>query len=143
MQSAGLCGPQPPAAEARYSHSLIHAVSPQAAARIYYKGICDSPSRAVRRRPTAADCNSLYARLRPPPSANSSLQKPIILKKNTNNNKKSTQIVVRYNYLYYFWDKRSVEIRRESRCCCQKPWKVESKTAIRGCPVGSLPRPDW
>jgi len=26
---------------------------------------------AVRRRPLAADCNSLYARLRPPPSANS------------------------------------------------------------------------
>ncbi len=81
MQSAGLCGPQPPAAEARYSHSLIHAVFPQAAARIYYKDICGSSNRAVRRRPHAADCNSLYARLRPPPSANSPLPKPIILKK--------------------------------------------------------------
>ena len=81
MQSAGLCGPQPPAAEARYSRSLIHAFAPQAAARIYYKGICDSSSRAVRRRPHAEDCNSLYARLRPPPSANSPLPKPVILKK--------------------------------------------------------------
>ena len=73
MQSAGLCGPQPPAAEARYSHSLIHAVSPQAAARIYYKDICGSSNRAVRRRPHAADCNSLYARALLPPSANSML----------------------------------------------------------------------
>jgi len=36
--------------------------------------------------------------------------------KNTSNNKKSMQIVVRFNYLYYFWGKRSVEMRRESRC---------------------------
>ena len=70
--------------------------------------------RAVRRRPTAADCNSLYARLRPPPSAN----RTPAGRKNTSNNKKSMQIVVRFNYLYYFWGKRSVEMRRESRCCC-------------------------
>ncbi|NBJ06764.1 hypothetical protein D1647_11330, partial [Alistipes sp. Z76] len=56
--------------------------------------------RAVRRRPTAADCNSLYARLRPPPSAN----RTPAGRKNTSNNKKSMQFVVRFNYLYYFWD---------------------------------------
>ena len=27
---------------------------------------------------------------------------------------------------------------RESRCCCQNRGKLESKTAIRGYPVGSL-----
>ena len=64
--------------------------------------------RAVRRRPTAADCNSPEGSRSPPPSANS---KPAgrRITKNTSNNKKSTQIVVRYNYLYYFWGKRSVE----------------------------------
>ena len=29
--------------------------------------------------------------------------------RNTNNNKKSTRFVARFDYLYYFWGKRSVE----------------------------------
>ncbi len=47
--------------------------------------------------------------------------------KNTSNNKKSMQIVVRFNYLYYFWGKRSVGMRRESRCCSRKPEKFTVK----------------
>ena len=44
-------------------------------------------------------------RLRPEICAENLKKSP----ENTKNNKKSTQIVVRYNYLYYFWGKRSVE----------------------------------
>ena len=49
--------------------------------------------------------------------------------------KKSMQFVVRFNYLYYFWGKRSVEMRRESHCCRRKPEKFTSLTAIRRCPI--------
>ena len=46
--------------------------SPQATARkLFHYDVCGSLSRAVRRRPTAADCNSPMARACPPPSANS------------------------------------------------------------------------
>ncbi len=82
---------------------------------------------------------------RPPPSANSGPADPKFAPKisknppKTRKYKKSMQIVVRYNYLYYFWGKRSVE-RRESHCCLVN-LEIYSPTAIRGCPVGSLPRP--
>ena len=66
-------------AEARYSHSLI-ARAPQAAARKYII-ICIATLRGSR---------TLKSHKNPPPE-------------NTKNNKKSMQIVVRYNYLYYFW----------------------------------------
>ena len=119
MQSAGLCGPQPPAAEARYSHSLIHAVSPQAAARIYYKDICGSSNRAVRRRPHAADCNSLYARLRPPPSANSPLPKPIILKETQITTKKA-RVLLLVSIICTTFGASDPSKRRESRCRYRK-----------------------
>ena len=49
---------------------------PQAATRKHFHHyICGSLSRAVRRRPTAADCNSPPARACPPPSANSRQKK--------------------------------------------------------------------
>ena len=58
--------------------------------------------RAVRRRATAADCNSPRARAALRRRRTASLRAPKS-QKNTSNSKKSTQIVVRYNYLYYFW----------------------------------------
>ena len=129
-------------AEARYSHSLIHAVSPQAAARIYYKGICDSPSRAVRRRPTAADCNSLYARLRPPPSANSPLPKPIILKKTQITTKKARKLLYDTIICTTFGtsDPSKYDVNRVAVSV-----NVENlhSDGNKRSPVGSLPRLDW
>ena len=99
------CGPQPlPRGGPLFA--FAHCASPRSP-RPEYRCLFVKQAlrlRAVRRRPTAADCNSLYARLRPPPSAN----RTPAGRKNTSNNKKSIQFVVRFNYLYYFWGKRSV-----------------------------------
>ena len=61
---------------------------------------------------------------------------------NTKNNKKSIQFVVRFNYLYYFWGKRSVK-RRESRCCYRKRRKFTvcdnkrmSQRVVNHAPIG-------
>ena len=80
---------------------------------------CSSENRAGcslgARRPAIRTAHSRgLRRLRPEICAENLKKSP----ENTKNNKKSMQIVVRYNYSYYFWGKRSVEMRRESRCCC-------------------------
>ena len=65
------------------------------------------------RRPAIRTAHSRgLRRLRPEICAENLKKSP----ENTKITKKSMQIVVRFNYLYYFWGKRSVEMRRESRC---------------------------
>ncbi len=130
-------------AEARYCSRLLTREPLQAAARIYYRiGICDSLSRAVRRRPTAADCNSLYARLRPPPSANSALSKPIILKKAQITTKKACYL------LYDSIIRTTFGTSDPSKCDVNRiavSVNVENlhSDGNKRSPVGSLPRLDW
>ena len=136
-------GPQPPASGGPQLVLHSFAISAGCCPKVYYNMYCDSSSRAVRRRPTAADCNSLFARLRPPPSANSSLQKPIILKKTQITTKKACYL------LYDSIIRTTFGTSDPSKCDVNRIAVVVNvenlqPDSIRGCPTSDRqPRSEW